>query len=90
MADPTLLLSALKAVTVVLGLVILYLGVKAWRNTRRKPLLYLTLGMAVMTLGAVSEGLAYRGLGWSLDNSHIFEAVVTLVAFVFLVYSLYA
>lgn len=90
MADPTLLLTALKAVTVVLGLAILVLGAKAWRASRRKPLLYLTAGMAIMTLGAVSEGLAYRSLGWSLDNSHIFEAVVTLVAFAFLVYSLYA
>ena len=89
MADPTLLLSALKAVTVGLGVVILYVGGKAWRNTRRKPLLYLTVGMAVMTLGAVSEGIAQLGLGWSLDLSHVFEAVVTLVAFAILVYSLY-
>lgn len=90
MADPTLLLSALKAVTVALGLVILYVGGKAWRNTRRRPILFLTLGMAIMTLGAISEGLAYQGLDWSLDNSHVFEALVTLVGFAVLVYSLYA
>lgn len=90
MADPTLLLSALKAVTVVLGLVILYVGGKAWRNTRRRPILYLTLGMAIMTLGAISEGMAFRGLGWTLETSHVFEAFVTLVGFAVLVYSLYA
>lgn len=84
-----LILSGLKLVTVALGFVIVYLGAKAWRNTRRKPLLWLTVGMGIMTLGAISEGAAYQGLQWSLAESHVFEAVVTLVAFAVLVYSLY-
>lgn len=84
-----LILVGLKAVTVVLGFIIVYLGAKAYRSTRRKPLLWLTVGMAVMTLGAISEGAAFQGLRWSLGESHLFEAVVTLVAFAVLVYSLY-
>lgn len=43
-----------------------------------------------MTLGAISEGAAYQGLQWTIGQSHIFEAVVTLIAFAVLVYSLYA
>lgn len=85
-----LTLSAIKLVTVVLGVAVVYLGAKAYRQSRRKPLLWLTVGMIIMTLGVVSEGLAYQGLDWTLDNSHVFEAVVTLVAFGVLVYSLYA
>lgn len=85
-----LMLSGIKLVTVVLGAVIVYLGTKAYRATRRKPLLWLTVGMFIMTLGAISEGAATLGLGWSLDESHLFEGVVTLVAFAVLVYSLYA
>lgn len=89
--DPTTLtLSLLKLVTVVMGLLIVYLGTKAYRKTRRRPILFLTIGMAIMTVGAVSEGAAYQGLDWSLGQSHVFEAIVTLVAFVTLVYSLYA
>ena len=84
-----LILVGLKLVTVVLGFVIVYLGAKAYRSTRRKPLLWLTVGMAIMTLGAISEGAAFQGLRWSLGESHLFEAVVTLVAFAVLVYSLY-
>lgn len=84
-----LLLSVLKLVTVVLGFIIVYLGAKAYRASRRKPILWLTVGMAIMTLGAISEGAAYQGLGWGLDESHLFEAIVTLVAFAVLVYSLY-
>lgn len=84
-----LILSALKLVTVALGLAVVYLGAKAYRSTGRKPILWLTVGMAVMTLGAISEGAAYQGLDWGLDQSHLFEAVVTLIAFTVLVYSLY-
>ena len=85
-----LVLSAIKLVTVVLGVVIVYLGAKAYRATRRRPLLWLTVGMAIMTLGAISEGLAFQGLDWDLNQSHVFEAIVTLVAFGVLVYSLYS
>lgn len=84
-----LILSVVKLITVALGFVVVYLGAKAFRATRRKPLLYLTLGIGIMTLGAISEGLAFQGLGWSLEQSHIVEAVVTLIAFAVLVYSLY-
>ena len=85
-----IVLSGIKLVTVVLGVLVVYLGWKAYRASRRKPLLWLTAGMLIMTLGAVSEGIAFQGLGWTIDQSHIFEAVVTLAAFGVLVYSLYA
>ena len=84
-----ILLSALKLVTIVLGFVIVYLGLRAWRSTRRKPVLWLTIGIGIMTLGAISEGAAYQGLRWTIEQSHVVEAVVTLVAFAVLVYSLY-
>jgi len=83
-------LSGIKLVTVLLGVIVVYLGWKAYRANRRKPLLWLTVGMLIMTLGAISEGAAYQGLGWTIERSHIFEAIVTLVAFAVLVYSLYS
>lgn len=84
-----LILSGIKLVTVVLGLTVIYLGWKAYRTGRRKPILWLTVAMVIMTLGAISEGLAYQGLGWTIELSHVFEAIVTLIAFAVLVYSLY-
>lgn len=85
-----IILSGIKLVTVILGVMVVYLSWKAYRVTRRKPLFWLMVGMLVMTLGAISEGAAYQGLEWTIESSHIFEAVVTLVAFAILVYSLYA
>lgn len=90
--NPTVILalSALKLVTILLGFVIVYLGAKAYRKSHRRPLLLLTIGMGVMTLGAIAEGAAYQGLNLGLDQAHLVEAVVTLVAFAILVYSLYS
>ena len=85
-----IMLSGIKLLTVLLGIIVVYLGWKAYRASRRKPLLWLTAGMLIMTLGAISEGAAFQGLGWTIEQSHIFEAIVTLVAFAVLVYSLYA
>lgn len=85
-----LILSGIKLVTVALGVLVVYLGWKAYRTSHRQPLLWLTVGMFIMTLGAISEGAANLGLGWTLDQSHIFEAIVTLIAFAVLVYSLYS
>jgi hypothetical protein len=88
--ETILYLSILKALTILLGLVIVYLGARAYRAQPRKPLLWLTVGIGVLTLGAISEGVAFQGLGWTLDQSHLFEAVVTLAGFGVLVYSLYS
>lgn len=88
--ESVLTLSLLKLITVILGFVIVYLAWKAFRASRRRPLLWLTVGLAVMTLGVISEGAAFRGLGWTLGQSHLFEGVVTLIAFAILVYSLYS
>lgn len=88
-SNTVIALSVIKLITIVLGFVIVYLGTKAYRNTRRKPLLWLTVGMAVMTLGAITEGAVYQGYG-SLDLAHLVEAVITLIAFGVLIYSLYS
>lgn len=90
MVDTILVLSVVKTITVLLGFVIMYLGWKAYSKTRATHLFWLVMGMGLMTLGAISEGVAFQGLGWTLDQSHVLEAVVTLGGFGVLVYSLYA
>lgn len=85
-----LALSALKIITVALGFLIVYLALKSYRVSRRRPILLLGIGIGIMTLGAISEGVAFQGLDWNLEQSHLFEAVMTLAGFGVLVYSLYA
>lgn len=83
------LLVLLKLFTVAAGFFIVYLGWRAYRTNRQRTVLWMTLGMLVLTFGAISEGAAYQGLQWTLDQSHLFEALVTLMGFGLLVHSLY-
>ncbi|MBI2077233.1 MAG: hypothetical protein HYT80_02510 [Euryarchaeota archaeon] len=85
-----LILVLLKFVTVLMGFYIVFLGYKAYRKQPHGNLLWLTIGMGILTVGAISEGIAYQGLGWAIESSHVFEAIVTLVGFGILVYSLFA
>lgn len=89
-AQDFLLLTVLKVITIGLGFLVVYLGLKAWRGSRKRSLLWLALGMAVMALSSISEAFAYQGLNWTLGQSHLFSAVVQLIAFAMLVWSLYA
>lgn len=90
MVETELILTGIKLVTVAAGFFIVYLGFKAWLKNREKTILWLTVGMLVLTLGAITEGAAYQGPDWDPDRAHIFEAVVTLLGFLILVYSLRA
>lgn len=89
MVQVELILAALKLLTVGAGFFIVYLGWRAYRSNRQRTLLWMTAGMFVLTLGAISEGAAYQGLDWTLEQSHIFEAFVTLLGFLILLYSVY-
>ncbi|HEX9817154.1 MAG TPA: hypothetical protein VGB18_09255 [Candidatus Thermoplasmatota archaeon] len=82
-----LFLVIIKFFTVLAGFYIVYLAFKAYRQRPAKNVLWLMIGMGILTLGAISEGIAYQAIGWTIDQSHIFEAVVTLVGFTVLVYS---
>jgi hypothetical protein len=82
-----LFLVIIKFFTVLAGFYIVFLAFKAYRQRPTRNLFGLMVGMGILTLGAISEGIAYQAIGWTIDQSHIFEAVVTLAGFVVLVYS---
>jgi CHASE2 domain-containing sensor protein len=90
MVDVNTWLVILKLFTVAAGFFIVYLGWRAFRAQRQKTLLWMTVGIATLTLGAIAEGLMLQGFGLDIDQAHIIESIVTLLGFVFLVYSLYA
>jgi len=82
-----LMLSVLKLVTVILGGYIVLLGLRAYKKAPSRSILLMTVAIATLSMGAISEGVAGKGWGWDLAPSHLFEAIVTLVGFVFLVMS---
>lgn len=87
MAEPILILSALKIVTVLAGIVFLAWAGKAYLKHRTRNMAALVLAVALLTLAAVSEGIAFQVLGFPLADAHIVEAVFTLAGFLVLVVS---
>lgn len=79
----------MKVLTVFAGFYLVLLALRAFRTQPSRTLLWLTLGMAVLTIGAISEIAYYQGFSADLEEAHLFEAVVTLVGLGFLVYSLH-
>ena len=86
---PTSVLIGLKLVTLALGFFLVYLGVGAYVRKRQRTVFWMSVGLLILTLGVVAEYAAFAGLGLSLDQAHIVEAVVGVIGFAVLVYSLY-
>ncbi len=80
-------LSILKALTVMLGVLFLFITWRAYRKHKARQLLVLLMAVGTLTLSAIVEGAAVQFLGLSLDQSHVIEGVFTLAAFAILVWS---
>ncbi len=82
-----LILTILKALTVLAGAIFLSFTLRAYLKHRARAMLVLLVAIALMTGAAVAEGIAVQVLGLELAGAHIVEAVFTLAAFVVLVMS---
>lgn len=85
----TSLIILLKSVTLVLGLIITYLAYKAFRRTGSPALRSLSLGFALVTLGAMLAGIVDQVVGLATDLALVIESALTAAGFAVIVYSLY-
>lgn len=86
---PTVI-TALKTVTLVLGLMITYFSYKAYRRTGARPLGLLAFGFALVTLGSMLAGVFDLGLSLQREYAIIAETGLMALGFGVIVYSLYA
>ena len=84
-----LLLRILKTLVVILGSVLIYLSSKSYRKTKGKNMLFLAIGIAIMTIGSVLAGLSFELLGLSLRQVSIVETIMIVIGFMMLLYSVY-
>ena len=82
-------LRALKLIIVLLGTVLVYLGIKGYRRNRRKDMIFLSLGFALIPAGSVAAGILFEFLGFELVDVNIVESVMVIVGFGSLIYSIY-
>lgn len=83
------ILRFLKLVIVLLGMVLVYLGAKGYRRDRRKEMIFLTLGFALITAGSVAAGVLFEFLGFRLVDVDIVESAMVIIGFASLIYSIY-
>ncbi|WP_435359477.1 DUF7521 family protein [Haloarchaeobius sp. DFWS5] len=91
MSDVTPLVVAFKTLTLVMGGLITYISLKAYRRTGSPALRALAIGFGIITTGAAIAGALDQFLTLG-DNSTalIIESALTTVGFGVILYSLYA
>lgn len=85
----TVVLAAVKTLILIVGGVISYFALKAYRRTRQPALGFFALGFGLVTLGLVLAGLLYEILGVSLAMGVLLESLLMLLGFLVIAYSLY-
>lgn len=81
---------ALKTMTLVLGGMITYFSLKAYRRTGAVALRALAIGFGVVTVGSLSAGVADQLFVTGMDYAIVIESGLTAIGFGIIVYSLYA
>ncbi|MFB6184774.1 MAG: hypothetical protein ABEI96_09495 [Haloarculaceae archaeon] len=81
---------ALKTISLVLGGLITYFSYKAYRRTNSQPLWFLSIGFAIVTIGALLAGVVDRLLPYAPTSALLIESSTTTIGFAVIVYSLYA
>ena len=79
----------MKTGILVLGGLITYFSVKAYRNTGSNALRALAVGFGIITLGALLAGTLDVLLGIPLATGLLIDAVLTFAGFAVITYSLY-
>lgn len=82
------LLAAVKTLVLLLGGIITYYSLKAYRRTEDRSLGLLTAGFGVVTLGAALGGLANELLSVELATGVVIEGMFVVVGFSLIAYSL--
>lgn len=90
MALETLLLVRLiESVSLIVGLTIVYVALKAHRKSKQKSMLILALGFILLTFASLVEGLLFEVLHYDLVDSHAATAAVKAAGLITVLISIY-
>ncbi len=84
------ILVGVRLAVVVAGLVLTYVSYDSYRRRHNSgSLLALSIAFALITLGAVVEGVLFEAVGYSLTQVHAAESAVTAVALMITLFAIY-
>lgn len=78
-----------KLVTMAIGLAIAATAYRGYRRHDSEPMLYLATGFAVISVGAVIEGVLFDVLGFSIFWAGTVQTSIVAVGMLVILYSLY-
>jgi len=79
-----------KLIALILGSFIVYLAYKGYRRNAAKPLLYTSIGFALITLGTIAEGVLYVVVQTDIMPALATGTMITVLGFIVIIYSIYA
>jgi branched-subunit amino acid ABC-type transport system permease component len=82
------LLRLFQTAIVLLGAIVVYFSSKSFRRTKSKSMLFLAIGFAFVTAGAVVAGLLFELLQFDIVAVETIQAVSQTVGFILIVYSI--
>ncbi len=85
-----LLTTVAKVIALVLGAFIVYLAYRGFKRNNSRPLLYVAIGFALITIGTLAEGILYVEAGSDLLLAIATGTGVTILGFLAILYSIYA
>lgn len=85
----TVILVAAKATTLIFGGALTLLSYRAFRRTGSSALQILTVGIGLLTTGAIVGGILHQFVGVPLEVSVSVQSVFTAVGFAVMTYSLF-
>ena len=78
-----------KLVTMTLGFVIAYQAYRGYRRSNGQSMLYLAIGFAIISFGAIIEGVLFDVVGLTLHNAGMVATATVALGMLTILYSLY-
>lgn len=78
-----------KLVTVVLGFLIAYQAYRGYRRSNSQSMLYLAVGFATISFGAIVEGILFDVVGLTFHNAGMVATTIVAIGMVTILYALY-
>ncbi|WP_254538779.1 DUF7521 family protein [Halomarina litorea] len=78
-----------KLVTMALGFVIAYQAYRGYRRANSQSMLYLAVGFAIISFGAIIEGILFDVVGLTFHNAGTVATAIVAIGMLTILYALF-
>lgn len=82
-----LVVIASRLLSLVLGAAVVALAYKGFRRSNSKSMIFLAMGLALVTIGAFVEGVLFEFFGLNITLTHAIESTINVLGFLTILYS---